>query len=154
MRSPAAQLGGRTVIEQLTYVALAERLGCSPEAARSLVKRLRLPRQRGNDGKTLVAADTNEIKHTAMPARSPAGHRPDITALKAKITDLEDEIVQLEMFAKCNRADFERERERCDRLMAEMLRQSADLIATKESAVRFEKIAALRSRPWWRRLAG
>jgi hypothetical protein len=38
--------------------------------------------------------------------------------------------------------------------MAEMLRQSADLIATKESAVRFEKIAALRSRPWWRRLAG
>jgi hypothetical protein len=36
-------------IELLTYADLAERLKCSPEAARSLAKRLRLPRSCGND---------------------------------------------------------------------------------------------------------
>ena len=39
-------------IENLTYAALAERLKISPEAARALVKRMRLPRHRSNDGKT------------------------------------------------------------------------------------------------------
>jgi hypothetical protein len=41
----------------LTYVALADRLKCSPKAARSLAKRLRLPTQRGDDGKFLVSVD-------------------------------------------------------------------------------------------------
>ena len=44
-------------IENLTYAALAERLKISPEAARALVKRMRLPRHRSNDGKTLVTVD-------------------------------------------------------------------------------------------------
>jgi hypothetical protein len=39
-------------IENLTYAALAERLKISPEAARALVKRMRLPRHRLNDRKT------------------------------------------------------------------------------------------------------
>src|SRR5271169_5940308 len=86
-------------IEQLTYAALAERLNCSPEAARSLAKRLRLPRQRGNDGKTLVAIDVAEIKHRPLPARSPAGHGPDGATLRAKITELENKFAQLEIVA-------------------------------------------------------
>ncbi len=45
------------MIEQLTYAQIAERLGVSPEAARAIVKRNRLPRSRANDGKTLVAVD-------------------------------------------------------------------------------------------------
>src|SRR5215475_12218278 len=58
-------------VESLTYVALAERLGCSPEAARALAKRLRLPRQKANDGKALVIVDLAEIDHKPLPA----GHR-------------------------------------------------------------------------------
>src|SRR5262245_63845837 len=61
-------------VESLTYAALAERLGCSPEAARALAKRLRLPRQKANDGKALVVVDLAEIDHKPLPARSPAGH--------------------------------------------------------------------------------
>ena len=64
-------------VEALTYADLGQRLGCSPEAARSLVKRLRLPRQRANDGKTLVTVDLSEIEHKPLPApvtgRSPVG---------------------------------------------------------------------------------
>jgi hypothetical protein len=52
-------------VEMLTYAALSEQLGCSAEAARALIKRLRLPRQRGNNGKALVAVDVTELNHTA-----------------------------------------------------------------------------------------
>ena len=34
-------------IEMLSYSQLGERLNCSPEAARALVRRLRLPRPQG-----------------------------------------------------------------------------------------------------------
>ena len=60
-------------VETLTYVALAERLKISPEAARSFSKRLRLPRIRSNDGKTLVTVDLDEVRHKPMPARSSGG---------------------------------------------------------------------------------
>jgi hypothetical protein len=149
-------------VEILSYGALAERLNISAEASRALVRRLRLPRQRGNDGKARVTVDLAEIRHKPMPARSPGGHRPDTlqfkaqtAAFNAKITELEDEIAQVEIAAIGHRADFERERDRADHLMAELLRQTADLMKAKETAARFEgEISALRSRSLWRRLAG
>ena len=141
-------------IEQLTYAVLAERLNCSSEAARSLAKRLRLPRQRGNDRKARVSVDLAEITHNPLPARSPPGHRA-VDALKAKVTELEDELAKMEMVADGHRADFERERDRCDRLIVDLLKATADLMAAKEVAVRVEgELTALRSRPWWRHLAG
>jgi hypothetical protein len=53
-------------IEQLTYHEIGQRLGVTPEAARALTKRYRLPRLRGNDGKTLVAIDLNELRHKPL----------------------------------------------------------------------------------------
>jgi hypothetical protein len=65
--------------EMLSYNQLGERLGCSPEGARALVKRLRLPRQKANDGKVLVSIDLTEINHkpNARPVngQSPSDHR-------------------------------------------------------------------------------
>ena len=57
--------------ENLTYAEIAARLGVSPEAARGLIRRLRLPRLRTNDSnKILVAIDFAEIRHhdTQAPA--------------------------------------------------------------------------------------
>lgn len=146
-------------VEMLNYQELGARLGASAEAARAVTKRLRLPRQRGNDGKTLVAVDLAEIRHKPMPARSPAGHRPDTddyaTYLEAKITELEDHITQLEIAASGHRADFDRERERGDSLMTEILKFMAAAMSAREAAARLEgEVAALRSRPWWQRLVG
>src|SRR5437879_5483890 len=76
-------------IEMLTYSQLGERLGCSPEAARALVKRHRLPRQKANDGKALVSIDLSEINHKPMPARSSADHRPVAGSLNARIDALQ-----------------------------------------------------------------
>src|ERR1700730_14595379 len=146
---------GQNMIEMLTYTDLGDRLKCSPEAARSLAKRLHLPRSRGNDGKARVSVDLTGLNHTPRPVRSPAGHRADAAALYAKITELEDEIAKLEIVATGHRADFERERDRSDRLTAEILKTTFGLMAAKQTAARLDgQLTVLRSRPWWQRLAG
>jgi chromosome segregation ATPase len=135
-------------IEMLTYAALADRLKISAEAARAIAKRHRLPRSRANDGKTLISVDLSDIQHKALPARSPGGPQAVITSLKAKIETLEAEIVRLEATAAGHRADFERERDRAERLVAEMLKATADTIVAKEATAWLEgELAALRSRP-------
>src|SRR6516162_9307733 len=103
-------------VELLSYNQLGERLHCSPEAARALVKRLRLPRQKANDGKVLVSVDLTEINHKPMPARSPANHDALTGPLKARIEELEGTVAKAEASAAGHRADFERERERFDGL--------------------------------------
>ncbi len=142
-------------VEMLTYAQFGERLSCSPEAARALVKRLRLPRQKANDGKVLVSVDLAEINHKPMPARSSAGHHAVTAPLNARIEFLEKELARLEALAAGHRADFERERDRFDGLMAELLRSTMDAQTAKETTARLEgEIAALRCRSWWRRILG
>jgi hypothetical protein len=106
-------------VEALTCAALGNRLKISPEAARSLVKRRRLPRSLSDDGKALVSVDLAEIRHTPRP---PSGRQAgNIALLAAKIETLKAEIARLEAGAADYRADFERERERADRLTVELL---------------------------------
>jgi hypothetical protein len=49
-------------VEMLAYTSIAERLGFSSEAAQALLKRLRLPRRRANNGNAIMA----EVNHTPM----------------------------------------------------------------------------------------
>jgi len=129
-------------VEILTYDALGARLNISPMAARSLARRLRLPRSLSDDGKALVSVDLAEIRHT--PGRRQAG---DVAQLTAKVSALEAEIAQLEARAAGHRADFERERERADRLMAELLQATAETTAAREAAARLEgEVVVLRTR--------
>src|SRR5262245_63554915 len=128
-------------IEMLTYAALGARLRISPEAARSLAKRLRLPRSLSHDGKALVSVDLAEIRHTPRPP----GTQEATSSLMAKIEALQTEIRRLEARAAGHRADFERERERADRLMVELLQATAETMAAKEATARLEgELAALR----------
>src|ERR1700730_1464030 len=90
--------------EMLSYSQLADRLNCSPEAARSLVKRLRLPRQKANDGKVLVSVDLSEINHKPIPARSPADvgahaheHSPPVPVVNVKVVLNDPAISDLKM---------------------------------------------------------
>jgi DNA repair exonuclease SbcCD ATPase subunit len=131
-------------VETLTYGALGARLKISPEAARSLAKRLRLPRSLSDDGKALVSVDLAEIRHTPRP---PGGRQAgNIALLAAKIEALKAEIARLEATAADHRADFERERERADRLAVELLQATAETTAAQEVAARLEdEVAALRT---------
>src|SRR5882757_9968144 len=122
-------------IETLTYVALAARLKISPVAARSLAKRRQLQRSLSDNGNALVCVDLAEMPHT--PRRP--GSRQAGDALPTKIVMLQAEIARLGATAAAHRADFERERERApDRLMAEVLRATAEAIAAKEMTPRLE----------------
>ena len=131
-------------VETLTYAALGARLKISPEAARSLAKRLRLPRSLSDDGKALVSVDLAEIRHTPRP---PGGRQAGNIALSAaKIEALKAEIARLEARAADHRADFERERERADRLTVELLQATAETMAAKEATARLEgEVATLRT---------
>ena len=132
-------------VEMLSYRQLGERLGCSRNAARELVKRLRLPRHMANDGKALVCIDLSEINHNPTPTQSPADQR--------RVAQEYIEPKQ-EGTAASYQAALERERERAERLMAELLRAKADTLAARATVARLEgELAALRSRPWWCRLA-
>ena len=123
-------------VEALTYAALGARLKISREAARSLAKRLRLPRSLSDDGKVLVNVDLAEIRHTRRPRGS--NEAGNDAPLAAKIVALQAEITRLEATAASHRADFEWERERADRLMVELLQATAETMAAKETTARLE----------------
>jgi hypothetical protein len=128
---------------------LTERLKISPEAAR----RHRLPQSRSNVGNTLVSVDLAEIEHKPLFGRS---RRVDAFTVKACIDSLQRELAKVEaMAAAAHQADFERERNRVQHLVAELLKATAAAMAARESTARLEgELLELRSRPWWRRLAG
>jgi chromosome segregation ATPase len=130
-------------VEILTYSALGARLNISPVAARSLARRLQLPRSLSDDGKALVSVDLAEIRHTPT-ARRQAG---DVAQWTTMVAALHVEIAQLEASVAGHRADFEHERERADRLMAELKQANAEVTAAREMAARLDgEVAVLRTR--------
>jgi hypothetical protein len=145
-------------IESLTYADLAGRLGATREAARSLVRRLRLPRQTANDGTVRVSVDLSDVQYKPVPRRSPRGHRADFDALKAQIEQLRAEVTKLETekgaieaIAAGHRVDFERERERSDKLMTNTMTLASVAMSARAKAARLEsKLTARRSQFWIR----
>jgi hypothetical protein len=72
---------------------------------------------------------------------------------------LQAEIAKLRELAAGHRADFERERDRFDRTMNELLRATTDATLAREETAYLKgeaaaMLAAPRSRPWRRLLAG
>jgi hypothetical protein len=132
-------------IEALTYAALGARLGISPAAARSLAKRLRLPCSLSDDGRALVSVDPADIKHTP---RRRIGSSTDGTVrlLTAELAASQAEVARLERIASAHRADFERERERADRLMIELSQANAEAMAAREAKARLEGSLQIASR--------
>jgi hypothetical protein len=149
-------------VESLTYAELADRLGCSPEAARSPSRRLRLSRRPGNDGRVRITVDLTEIQYKPLPARSPGCHRSSIDGLNAQIEQLEGDLARLEVEKQClevrlagHRADFEYERKRGDTLVTETLKLNELAMSAREKAARLEGelSAALTRHRWWSRAA-
>jgi hypothetical protein len=140
-------------VETLTSAAITDRLGFSSGGFRAFVNRLFPPRQRRNNGNALVSVDLAE--RPAVAARSTEGDQSVVATLTARITTLESEFARVEAAAAVHRADFERERERCERLMAEVLKATAELMAAREATARIAgELAAFQARPWWSRLVG
>lgn len=140
-------------VEMLTYADLGERLKISPEAARALAKRHRLPRSRSNDGKTLIQVDLSEISHSPITRapQSSAGHQV-VTALKDHIATLQTDLVEMKVIAGGHRADFERECDRTSKLLAELLKANTEMTAAREKAAHLEGRLLTVGQRWWQRL--
>ena len=134
-------------VEMLTYAELGERLKISPEAARALVKRHRLPRSRSNDGKTLVQVDLTEISHSPLSRAPQAQAGP---TLQQKIEKLQSDLIEMEAIARGHRADFERECERTNKLLAELLKASTETTAAREKAAHLEGKLSVLTQSWRR----
>jgi len=120
----------------LTYEALAARLEISPEAARAIARRLRLPRSLSSDGRAHVTVDVEKIGHRRRP---PVGRAAKMEALQA-------EIVRLASTVATHRTDFERERARADRLAEELVKVTAETTSAKQATAKLEsEVAALRA---------
>jgi hypothetical protein len=107
-----------------------------------------------------VAVDLAEINHTPWSGRSPPAYRTITRRLLRRSRPA----------SKCWRptnspsskpvrpfagGDFERERVRCERLMAEILKTTAELMGARDDIARVAgEFAAYQARPWWRRLVG
>jgi len=133
----------------LTYADLGARLNISREAARSLARRRRLPRSRSDDGKALVSVDFSKLRYVPRPRRCRqadpiAASMARIEAFKAEAFKME--VARLEAAATGYRADFERERERADRLAVELLQAAAETTGANAWAARLEdEVADLRT---------
>jgi hypothetical protein len=139
--------------EILTHPGITGRLNFS-SAFNSLVNWLRPPRQRAKDGDARTTVDLAESP-TVVAARSSEDEQSVVATLTARMETLEADFAKVEAAAAMHRADFERERERCERLMAEVLKSAAELMAAREAAAMLAgELAALHARPWWRRVAG
>jgi len=135
----------------LTYSELAEKLGCTTEAARAKARRMQWRRQLDNNGMARVLADLEALP----PARTrPAGHReaerpnaqpvttPDAeTPPRIALEALEGHIATLKVQLDKAEAATAAERERVADLTAQLLRLTAQLINQ-------------RPRSWWRRQTG
>ena len=140
------------MLEQLTYAQIGERLNVSSEGARAIVKRNGLPRSHGNDGRTLVAIDLDELRHKPMPARSPRGQPMTDVVAALRIEQLEVELAAEQQRSAGHRADYERERERADLLVR--AQEILDIqLKNLRLLLQAERPAAPRTlREWWRRL--
>jgi hypothetical protein len=99
-------------VETLPRAGFADRLGFL-SAFQALVNRFRLPRQPRRADTKHMTVDLAESP--TITACSPEGDRSLVATLTARIETLEADFAKVEAAAALHRADFERERERCER---------------------------------------
>jgi hypothetical protein len=142
----------------LTYHELADRLGIGLESARTLVKRKRWPRQKGNNGLARIEVPLEHLAaRPASPGRSPdhdldrsperpPGQDPDrvsdhdptaVAVLSRTMQRLESQLERA--LAKAGRVDV------LEALLVERDRRIADLEADRD---RWHAAATVRRR-WW-----
>ena len=165
----------------LTYAELADRIGRSEPAAKSLAKRKRWRRSVGNDGLTRITIDEPELVELADPDRRGVGRPPANSSRAAQsgpppepgsnpvqtiIADLQARLAVAEALAEERKGAVAVEQDKAERLVgevADLARQLARVVGEagdREKALRDEtaqvraQLDAWRARPWWSRLVG
>ena len=141
----------------MTYAELAARLGRTEPAAKSLAKRKRWRRSIGNDGLARITVDEDELAGMADPDRRGIG-RPPANSVRTSVTEpgsnpdcgeielgsnpvhkLQARLAVVEALAGERLASLDRERERADRLAAEVTDLVRQLARAAEDATARER---------------
>lgn len=116
----------------LTYAELAERIGRSEPAAKSLAKRKRWRRSIGNDGLTRITIDEPELDELADPDRrgvgrppansnrAPSPSEPSSIPVQTAIADLQAKLAVAEALAAERKGTLDVERARAEHLVGEV----------------------------------
>jgi hypothetical protein len=155
----------------MTYAEVADRLGVTPEAARSRAKRLGSRRQMGNDGRALVLAALEPRPPGEPPVTgpSPPGRKAADNAVHEQIARLEGELAGMrealaEARGRAGAAEVHIETLKAQLTASEARVTAADARAADKAARTAEAIAAFKSlaqrlealvearRPLWHRL--
>ncbi|HUN97899.1 MAG TPA: hypothetical protein VMU69_16905 [Bradyrhizobium sp.] len=101
----------------------------------------------------MVQVDLTEINHSPVtrPSQNQAGH-PVVTALREHIATLQADLAEMKAIAGGHRADFEKECDRTNKLLAELLKVNIDATTAREKAARLEGRLSTIRRPWWKRI--
>ena len=97
----------------------------SPEAAQALAKHLRLAQAEGKRRESPRGRRPHRDRAQPLPAQSPPDHLSVTETLRVRIELLRAELTKVEAAAAGRREDFERERDRADKLRSEVLRARA-----------------------------
>lgn len=163
-------------LEWLRYIEAGERLGISAEAVRQKAIRQHWQRRPGNDGRTEVRVDVDDVLAALPPRRPRVDHQADtgptpeqppvehaggvrtLDAMEQHIVTLKGAIARAEALVDAERARTDAERARADDLGAQLMRLHLE---GQDKSAEFERnLGDLRKlvdgmkRPWWRRLAG
>jgi hypothetical protein len=142
----------------LTYQEVGERLGITPEAARSRAKRLGWRKQLGNDGQPLVwaAIEPRPPGDQLVTTRPSPGRKPYtranaqlIEALWEHVQTLKEQLAAAEARLVTAHASLAAAEARAAQESAKAERAIAAFAAVAERTPWGEEPA----RPWWRRLA-
>jgi hypothetical protein len=106
-----------------------------------------------NDGTVRVNVDLSDIQYRPAPRRSYVDAlKAEIEQLRAQLTKLETQKSSIEVIAAGHRADFERERERSDKLMANTMSLATAAMPARLKATRLESELTARQSQFWMRL--
>lgn len=166
----------------LSYAELGERLGVSPDGARTRTKRSGWPVLLGNDGRARVRVAAFELPE--RPPEQTGGKTDQLAELNRLLAEfvakLRDRASTAEQEAEQARAALGQEREKTIRLEAEQAgvravatadveaarRTAEEAIAARDELLaelrrsleheraRAERLEAEARKPWWRRLVG
>lgn len=135
----------------LTYAELAERIGRSEPAAKSLAKRKRWRRSVGNDGLTRITIDEPELDELADPDRRGVGRppsnsnrasltsEPGSNSVQTALADLQAKLAVAEALADERKGALDMERAKAEHLVGEVADLARQLARITEEASNRER---------------
>jgi hypothetical protein len=91
-----------------------------------------------DDDRVAVLTATVEALQAELATWSARDDHAAVAVLKAKVGILHAELIKAEAVAADHRTNFAAERSRCDALIAELLKATAALMASKEATARLD----------------